>query len=182
MWHYSKKNDLDLVFLYDDLMTNEEQERIRLHLKFVGYAYIENHKLFTYRKSVVAMHQDNAKGKCLNTKVFGSVYEVPQFSYNAIVLDAYYYCSMARLGITTKHDMRTRKKVTCHLFEVGTLDELISHKYNVIATTRAWVYLGSPLDYKLKRHIDYGRYRLVDGIDPHSYNKLLVERGIVKGT
>lgn len=182
MWYQSKKDDLDLVFIYDGLMTHEEQERIKLVLNFVGFAYITDYKLFTYRKSVVAMHQDDAKGYHQNDKVFGSVYEVPQFSYNALMLDGYYYCSMARIGVNSKHDMRMRKKVACHLFEIDTLDELVCHKYNVIATTRAWVYLGNPLDYKLKRHIDYGRYRLLDGIDKHTYNKLLIERGIVKGT
>lgn len=181
MWYQGKKNDLDLIFIYDDLMTHEEQERMKLDFQFIGYAYIKDYKLFTYRKSVVAMHQDDAKGYRLNDKVFGSVYLVPHFSYNSVILDAYYYCSMAKIG-SLRHDMRIRKKATCHLIEFDSLDSFVRHKYKHIATTTAWVYLGNPLDYKLQRHINYGRYRLVDGIHKESYNKLFIEKGVVKST
>ena len=138
MWHTGKKNDVGLVFLYDELMTRTKQECMKLDMQFVGYGYIKDYKLFQYRKSLVAIHQDQAKGKRGNDKVFGSVYLVPNFSYNIIALDGYYYCSLARLGKSTPHDMRMREKVTCHLFELKTLDELICHKYNDLKMVNTW--------------------------------------------
>lgn len=185
MWYTSKKNDLELnngltlVFIYDALMLNVVQERFALPLKFVAFGYIEGYRLYHYRKQVVAMpnHKISARNYG-NAKVFGAVYAIQNFNYSAIKLDAYYYCSQARIGQTTLHDMRERLQSDIHLFDLSTVDELLSHHYEPFNTVTGWVYIGNALDNRLISHINYGRYRIVDGIDKTHYKKLLKERGI----
>lgn len=178
MQYTGKKNDVGLIFIYDELMLHALQKTLHLDLEFVSFAYVEGYKLFHYRKSVVAMRDTEVKRAYGNNKVFGSVYQVQNFNYKALYLDGYYCCSYARTGSNSIHDLRTRDTTYATLFSLDSQEDLIYHKYHVQGVKQVTLYTGNKQDEKLIKHIRYGRYRLMDGISVSHYKQLLEERGI----
>ena len=178
MQYTIKKDDVGLIFIYDKLQLESLQKALHLNLEFVGFAYITGYKLYHYRKSIVAMREMEGKRRYGNNKVFGSVYKVPNFYYNALKLDAYYYCSQARIGKESEHDLRCRVKDDVTIIQFTSKDELINHAYKTSSKIKAYLYTGNRQDKKLLKHIQYGRSRLCSGIDIPTYKVLLEQHNI----
>lgn len=178
MQYTIKKDDVGLIFIYDKLQLESLQKALHLDLEFVGFAYIKGYKLYHYRKSIVAMREMEGKRRYGNNKVFGSVYKVPNFYYNALKLDAYYYCSQARTGSTSEHDLRQRQEGIAQLIHFDTIKQFVNHAYSPLSMIKVNLYTGNKHDKKLTKHIAYGRSRIVDGIDLPTYKLLLKHHNI----
>ena len=169
------------IFLYDALMIQKIQQQFKIPLQFIGLAYIDGYKLFRFRPNIVACKIGETRGVLSNRgnyRVFGAVYRLENPFYNMMLLDSYYYCSQSRLNRISKNDMRVRTQDTVTLYTIETIEDLLTHQYRPVQSVKSLLYTYNHLDDRCRKHINYGRYRLVDGIDVPSYKTLFAELNI----
>lgn len=175
MWYKSKKDAMGLVFIYDELMKKETQQKLKLNMKFVSLAYVEGYKLYHYRKSFVASSHECTRRTWGNDKVYGAVYQIPK--ENVTLLDAFYYYFPSQKE--TQNNLRDKKIDNVTLFSINSLDDLLSYRLKVHNVVSCALYVANVNDKRFIRHIRSKRYRNVEGIDKYHYNTLLKENNLL---
>ena len=162
-----------LLFLYNELIDPEVQEKLKLPLEFISFA-ITDGKMYThYNDNGVFMMPLGIDKDWGNTKVYGALFVCKDISFYYSLLDAYHACSMYNLRRNHIMDMHHRVNIKATPIYFDNLEDMSRLKYREGVDIDAITYIGNINHSKIyKRFSITQSNRIVDGILPKHYKKL----------
>lgn len=171
---------MNLIFMYDHLMTKEYREKLNLPLEFITFAFIEGkmYEYFEHNKHIkIALEKDAIVRNRGNDKIFGAIFALPFYKANIRVLDGIYACSRDRLKYNNPNDIMHRKDVMATPIHFNSIDELSRMLYTRREPIKVQAFYGNPEHNWIKHRVLMQRYRVVDGVDHDSFLDIYKEEG-----
>lgn len=119
-----------IVFLYNELLSKQNQEKYRLPLEFVCFAYVNNAVLYNFKGSSYMLHHGELKKTNKNKKVYGALYILDNSEHNLRVLDAIMSCSKSLIGKNHIKDIMHREYVYTKPIHFKKVEDFIKMRYN----------------------------------------------------
>jgi hypothetical protein len=165
-----------LIFLYNELLNPLiYHDMMRLPLDFICFGIIDGKMYTHFRNKSVFVLPYNHLGKWGNTKIYGAVFTMRDFSFYIDLLDAYHISSKSRLKRNHSLDLHHRKTVDVTPIHFSSLDDLSRLKYRESEITlKAETYLGNSTHPKIKDRYNNKiiSRRVIDGIDKYNFKEL----------
>lgn len=112
---------IKLIFIANDLMTKEIQNRTKIPMSFISFAYMEGclfkfcDKIIRTRVRWYSLPLDRTfRPMYKRGRVYGAIFSIQDSQYYIDRLDAYHACSLSRMGVNHDKDIahRVRRMVT----------------------------------------------------------------------
>ena len=159
------KNTDRIIFLYDELMTKEYQEIIRLPLTFVSLGLIHG-KLYFFNDS----KKDNS-----SAIVFGGLFVLKNYEDYKLHLHSFYNSSSALLDKPHKEDNFIFSPINIYPIKATSYDDLLKSKIEYLDKISCEGFIGNIENEKIKRSITHRYYKL-GVMDKENFQTLLKER------
>ena len=167
------KNTDRIVFLYDELMTKEYQEIMRLPLTFISLGLIHGKLYFfndskKYRKFIIP--KDNS-----SAIVFGGLFVIKDYEDYKLHLHSFYNSSSALLDKPHKEDNFIFSPLNIYPIKATSYDDLLKSKIEYLDKISCEGFIGNIENEKIKRSITHRYYKL-GVMDKENFQTLLKER------
>lgn len=164
-----------LVFLYDKMLHPEERAKLKLPLRFLGFAYIDSALYMMKSKTPHISRWTTYYGasksirRLTNTKVFGAVFLLEHDFINLAYLDAFYGCSKASLGKNNINDLYHREKTNAAMIGDVTIANIKEERYKVLNDVSVDAYYANEIHPKFANRIYNVRHRVSERMNSEAY-------------
>lgn len=166
-----------VVFLYNELLNKDYQNKLKLPLEFVCFAYIEQVVLYNVKDKYYALKENTIKKTKGYNKVFGALYILHNSERFLRTLDAANVCSKSLIGSNHKLDLFHRTKYKAVPIHFKTVEEFVKIKYNEGDGLDVITYLANPENNLIKSNVNNTvRNREVLGLDVNNFMNILIEK------
>lgn len=160
-----------VLFLYNNLLDEEFQRKLKLPLEFVCFAYIKNATMYVKRDNCYAV-KDNSK-----YRVYGAMYILDSSEHNLRRLDAIMTCSKSIIGVNHQYDIMHRVKTKARPIFFNNIEEFLKMKYNEKEGVEVITYFANPQNDFIKTNVlNSVKNREVSGLDINHYINLVLEK------
>lgn len=162
-----------IIFLYDELMTNEYQEIMRLPLTFLSLGLIHG-KLYFFndskkiRKFVIP--KDNS-----SAIVFGGLFVLKDYEDYKLHLHSFYNSTSALLDKPHKEDSFIFSPLNIYPIKAPSYNDLLRSNIEYLPEILCEGFIGNIENEKIKRSITHRYYKL-GVMDKENFKTLLKER------
>lgn len=167
------KNTDRIIFLYDELMTNEYQEIMRLPLTFLSLGLVHG-KLYFFndskrtRKFIIP--KDNS-----TSIVFGGLFVLKDYEDYKLHLHSFYNSSSALLDKSLKEDNFIFSPLKIYPIKATSYDDLLKSNIEYLEAISCEGFIGNIENEKIKKSLKYQYYKL-GVMDKENFKTLLKER------
>lgn len=169
---YNKSSKL--IFLYDDLMVKEQQEIMRLPLKFVSLGLLNGRLYFCNdgkkkRKFAIPNH------KKASSVVFGGLFLLEDYEDYKLHIHSFYSSSTAMLGNPHKEDLYIFSPSVVTPIKATSYESLLRSDIEYLDRLTCEAFIGNPYNEKIQ-HCMSKRYYRMGVMDKENFKTLLKER------
>lgn len=164
-----------LMFIYDKMMTKEEQTIGNLNLKFLSYGCIKGKSCWIRDRALKRIYIVPPKG--LTTKmVYGGIFAIQDYEENKHKLFSYYSSTSAYTGEESKWDIFAMRQMNVTPIKFNTIKDIKNCTFTTGVPIECSCFIGNPLNARIKYNSERYRYYKVPGIDIKNFIKLIKER------
>ena len=164
-----------VVFLYNQLLNENYQKKVKLPLEFVCFAYVKEVVMYKKKETYYAVDRKHLKTRY--NKVYGAMYILDCSEQNLRRLDALMGCSKSLIGSNHKNDIMHRFKIKARPIFFKTVEQFFKMKYNEKEGVEVFIYLANPDNCFIKTNVlNTVKNREVSGLDINNYINLIVEK------
>lgn len=165
-----------VVFLYNELLDESYQKKLKLPLEFVCFAYMDNATMYEIKGKYYALKKDTLKKTKRYDRVYGALYILHNSEHFLRVLDASMTCSKGFIGTNHKLDIFHRVKEKAVPIHFKTIEEFLKMKYNEGEELDIITYVANPQNELVKLNVlNTVRNREVSGLDINNFINLLIK-------
>lgn len=165
-----------VVFLYNELLDEEYQKKLKLPLEFICFAYMENTVMYDIKGKYYALKSGTLKSTKKYNRIYGALYILHNSEHFLRVLDASLTCSKGFIGTNHKLDLFHRTKEKAVPIHFKTVEEFFKMKYNEGEELDIITYLANPQNELIKSNVlNTVRNREVSGLDINNFINLLLK-------
>ena len=164
-----------LLFLYDKLMTEDEQKKLRLDLDFVGYGEV-NAKLYFFNDDKKKRLFINPVKGGSTELVYGGIFRLDDYSVNQHKLHSYYNSSVPFAGYSFREDIFVPQIIEVKPIIFSDLRDIEKCIYGRLKSIECLSFVGNLQNKKIKNSISRGRYYRVHSVDARNFIKLVGEK------
>lgn len=165
-----------VVFLYNELLDEGYQKKLKLPLEFVCFAYMNNATMYEIKGKYYALKKDTLKKTKRYDRVYGALYILHNSEHFLRVLDASMTCSKGFIGTNHKLDIFHRVKEKAVPIHFKTIEEFLKMKYNEGEELDIITYIANPQNELIKLNVSNTvRNREVSGLDINNFINLLIK-------
>lgn len=161
-----------LLFLYDKLMTRQEQSFANLNLKFISYATVHGKLIWvndTKRKRTIIIPSTTT-----SSLVYGGLFICEDYNVDKYKLHAYYNNSIPYIGNTALEDIYDLSTNTAIPILFKNIKDIEKNKYEkgtpVECSSFVANFLNSDVNYALSK-----QYHKMKGVDAKYYIQMIKE-------
>lgn len=162
-----------LLFIYDKLMTADEQSLINVPLRLVSFAQMQARMYQvndTKKKRLLAFPKPGVSTKV----VYGGLFLLRDFEFHQHKLHSYYYSCTPFTGIEAVEDMFVMKDVTVRPIRFQNLASLAASNYEVGECVSCAAFVGNARNKKIQNSLKK-KYWTAKNIDKGSFIKMVKE-------
>lgn len=165
-----------VIFLYNELLDKSYQEKLKLPLEFISFAYIDNAVMYDLKGKYVAIPKGALKKTYKYEKVYGALFLLHNSEHFLRLLDASLVCSKTLLGLNHKLDEHHRVNVKATPIHFKSVEEFFKMKYNEGVPINVICYIGNPENEFIKRNVlNTVKNREVSGLDINNFINLVMK-------
>ena len=165
-----------LVFLYNELLDEEYQKKLKLPLEFISFAYINNAVMYDICGRYVAIEDKTLTSSKRYNKVYGALYILDNSEIFLRSLDASLMCSKSLLGLNHKLDEFHRIYRYATPIQFKSIEQFLKLKYNEGEQVRITTYLGNPENEFIKSKVNNStKNRETCGLDINNFINLVMK-------
>ena len=169
------KNSTDrLIFLYDDLMTHEQQEIMRLPLTFLSLGLLNARLYFCNdgkRKRKFAIPNQ----KSSSAVIFGGIFVLDDYDDYKLHIHSFYNSSSAMLGCPHQEDLYIFSPCLVTPIKAKSYDSLLKSDIEYLNKLPCEAFIGNTSNEKIQHCMSKKYYRM-GFMDTNSFKTLLKER------
>lgn len=170
------------VFIYNDILRKEIQERMRLEPIKEEIATVTG-KIYIVSKTPVLLNPSDVARNRGNRRVFGAILTFEDSDEERVIqiLDAYHGSSQSRVGLSSPYDLMNRTTIQAFPLKFSSIQELERFDYKEKKPVECIVYMGNlqheriPYEVKVSK-----RHKLVDGFYKKGMQDILRRKGYLK--
>ena len=165
-----------VVFLYNELLDEDYQKKLKLPLEFICFAYIEGATMYDIKGKYYAVKENDLKKTNKYNRVYGALYILHNSEHFLRVLDASMTCSKGFIGTNHKLDLFHRTKGKAVPIHFKTVEDFLKMKYNEGEGLDIITYFANPQNELVKLNVlNTVRNREVSGLDINNFINLLLK-------
>ena len=165
-----------VVFLYNELLDEDYQKKLKLPLEFICFAYIEGVTMYDIKGKYYAVKENDLKKTNKYNRVYGALYILHNSEHFLRVLDASMTCSKGFIGANHKLDLFHRTKGKAVPIHFKTVEDFLKMKYNEGEGLDIITYFANPQNELVKLNVlNTVRNREVSGLDINNFINLLLK-------
>lgn len=165
-----------VVFLYNELLDEEYQKKLKLPLEFICFAYLDNAVMYDIKGSYYALKESDLIKVKKHNKVYGALYILHNSEHFLRTLDASLICSKGLIGTNHKLDLFHRVKENVTPIHFKTVEEFFKLKYNEGEEISVITYIANPQNDLIKSNVSNTvRNREVSGLDINNFINLILK-------
>ena len=166
-----------VVFLYNELMNESYQEKLKLPLEFICFAYMEGVVLYDIKGRYYALKENSLRKTKGYNRVYGALYILHNSEHFLRTLDASLVCSKGIIGKNHILDVMHRTKQKATPIHFKTVEEFLKMKYNEGDGLDVITYIANPENELIKSNVvNTVRNREVCGLDINNFINILIEK------
>lgn len=168
-----------ILFIYDDLMLKQVQEKARLPLKFVTFARTKGLMYKISDTKNIRHFILPQKNKLFQRKkkgfVYGGLYVVKKFDELSASLHSFYNSSIPYLGDTEPNDYYKTAILEVQPIRFKSISDIKTIKYTATYPIKSLTFVGNDDNMKIAKTARDSRNRIHYGFDPVNFIKLIEE-------
>lgn len=165
-----------LLFLHNELCSPHVQNKLRIPLQFVSYAYVKGKMYKHFRNQSCFAIPLGVNKSWGNTCVYGGLFLLRDWDFYIHILDAYHTCSLSTLLTNHRRDIHHRSKVLATPISFKDLNSLGRLMYHEITELECSMYFGNTNHAKIRQRLETNdSYRIIDGVDKRHFKQLYQE-------
>lgn len=161
------------LFVYDEVMLKEVQEKMKLPMTFISFGMIDGFKMYDYKKRLAVVPFDFVRRTRGNTGIYGAIFKLEEPYFYLRIIDAYYGCSKTRILENHKFDRTHRLTLNTYPFYIEKIEELISGDFCTFKPIKCEAWLANQNDETLIRRIARNRHKVNNGCKLDFINDLI---------
>lgn len=169
-----------LVFFYDELMTKEGQEKLRLPIKFLSYGYTYGRMYWCSdgkkRRYFIVPPQTIRHRVNYNRIIYGGIFVINDFKEYERAIYSYYNSSIPYTECIMQEDLffPTQQQATPIKFK--SIEDFELCKFSSLNPIDSLVMMGNEANHKITNSMSKGRYyRRTSGIDVPNFLLMIKE-------
>ena len=162
-----------LIFLYDELMTKEYQEVLRLPLKLVSLGLI-NAKLYFYNDTKIRRKFIIPNEKQSSSIVFGGLFLLKDYNEYKFHIHSFYN-NEAMLETSFIEDFYVLSRVQVTPIKAKTYEDLLRSNIEYLDRLECEAFIGNLNNKKILHSITHRHYKM-GAMDTQNFKQLLKER------
>ena len=121
-----------ILFLYDKLMTKEEQAKLKINFKFISFAQL-NCKMYYFYNGKIKVPFAYIDSKNTTNQIYGGLFYInnEEFYNKNFSLFSYYYNSSVFTGKNDVNNLFIMEKVTVSQIKFKSLTELQNQRHKI---------------------------------------------------
>lgn len=165
-----------LIFLYNELLSPQVHNVLRIPLQFISFAYVKG-KMYTHGQKVSCFTIPLGVNKHWgNTCVYGGLFLLRDWEFYTNILDAYHTCSLSTLFTNHRRDIHHRKEVMVTPISFDGLQNMGRLMYHELKEVECSMYFGNTSHAKIRQRLDsHNSYRIIDGVSKKHFKQLYQE-------
>lgn len=164
-----------ILFLYDKLMTKEEQTKIGIDLDFIGYG-VTNAKLYFFNDDKKKrLFINPVKGGSIEL-VYGGIYKLDNYEINKHKLHSYYNNSIPFTGFSFREDIYVPEDIKVEPIIFYSLEEIEKCTYQKLDSIECFCFVGNLQNKKIQHSLSRGKYYRRFSVDARNFIKLVGEK------
>jgi len=165
-----------VVFLYNELLDEDYQKKLKLPLEFICFGYIEGVTMYDIKGKYYALKENELKKTNRYNRVYGALYILHNSEHFLRVLDASMTCSKGFIGKNHNLDIFHRVKEKAIPIHFKSVEEFLKMKYNEGEGLEIITYFANPNNELIKSNVlNTVRNREVSGLDINNFINLLLK-------
>lgn len=168
------------LFIYDEIMLREVQDKMKLPMTFVTFALLEDYKMIDYKKRPTIVPKNFVKRGRGGNRIFGTIWKLEESSFYIRILDAYYACSLSRIYENNLNDRTHRLTLKTYPFYVDSVSDLVDENFYTFKPINCQVWIANQNDDNLIRRINRNRHKIQNGC-VLNYLQKCMEREMLNG-
>lgn len=165
------------MFLYNELLDENYQKKLKLPLEFICFAYMEGAIMYDIKGNYYAIKENTFKKTRKNNRIYGALYILHNSEHFLRILDATFVCSKGLIGSNHKLDVFHRVKEKVIPIHFKTVEEFLKMKYNEGDSLDIVTYIANPKNELIKSNvINTVRNREVSGLDVNNFINIIIEK------
>ena len=164
------------MFLYNELLDENYQKKLRLPLEFISFAYIDDVLMYDICGRYIAVEDNKLiKSKKYN-RVYGALYILDNAEIYLRTIDAYLICSKGLIGTNHKLDEFHRMKKLATPIHFKTIEDFLKLKYNESEPIPIFTYLANTENEFIKSKVNNStNNRETCGFDINNFINLVLK-------
>lgn len=165
-----------LLFLYNELLDEDYQNKLRLPLEFISFAYIDNALMYDICGRYIAIEDNKIiKSKKYN-RIYGALFILDNAENYIRNIDAYLMCSKGLVGKNHKLDQFHRINKLATPIHFKTIEDFLKLKYNETEAITTITYLANTENEFIKSKVNNStNNRETCGFDINNFINLVLK-------
>lgn len=165
-----------VIFLYNELLDQDYQQKLKIPLDFISFAYIEDAVMYDMNGRYIAIEKGALRNTNRYKKVYGALFLLHNSEHFLRSLDASLMCSKTLLGFNHKLDEHHRLNLKATPIQFKSIEDFFKMKYNEGEPLRVLSYLGNPENEFIKTNVlNTVKNREVSGLDVNNFINLVLK-------
>lgn len=167
------KNSNKIIFLYDELMTKEYQQIMRIPIKLLSVGLV-NAKLYFYNDTKTKRKFIIPNKKKASSVVFGGIFLLKNYDEYKLHIHSFYN-NEAMLWKPYKEDSYIFSKIEVTPIKAKSYEDLLKSNIEYLDRIQCEAFIGNEQNEKIKNSITH-RYYKMGVMDTQNFKTLLKER------
>lgn len=179
----SREGEGKLIFLYDKLMTEEEQEKLLLPIQFISFGVMKGtlyevviRRIQFGRKAIRTLRTFASEKESSTKHLFGGIFLVRDWQMQKQKIFGYYYNNSAYNKKTLPEDLFDFKEVKVNPIKFKSLKDLEKSKYEVGKEIECGVFVGNKNNKRISTNTKTSYYYKKGQVDKENFIKLIKEK------
>lgn len=165
-----------LLFLYNELLDENYQKKLRLPLEFISFAYIDNALMYDICGRYIAIEDNTLVSSKKYNRVYGALYILDNAEHYLRTLDASLICSRGLIGKNHKLDEFHRVNRLATPIHFKTIEDFLKLKYNESEQINIITYLANTENEFIKSKVNNStKNRETCGFDINNFINLVLK-------
>ena len=165
-----------LLFLYNELLDENYQKKLRLPLEFISFAYIDNALMYDICGRYIAIEDNTLVSSKKYNRVYGALYILDNTEHYLRTLDASLICSRGLIGKNHKLDEFHRINRLATPIHFKTIEDFLKLKYNESEQISIITYLANTENEFIKAKVNNStKNRETCGFDVNNFINLVLK-------
>jgi hypothetical protein len=166
-------NNVQLLFLSNEMMSPHWHRRSNVPLQFVSFAYVEGKMYHHKQRKGTFVVRKNLRSWG-NDVVYGALFVLNDAHFYNRLLDSYQACSKSALLRNHSYDYHHRINAMATPIYFNDVEEFQSLRYREGEEVRCQMYVGNSNQPNINHQLQT-RSRIVDGVDKQHFKELIRE-------